>query len=73
MLCIQLYYRHVYSSGISQGHRLCSQDVKGPRDPCIDRDKMIETVYWYVTCYKEAFIIGLIVGLALRIKYVSVK
>jgi hypothetical protein len=42
MLCIQLHYRHVYSSGISQGHRLCSQDVKGPRDTCIDRDKMID-------------------------------
>jgi hypothetical protein len=27
----------------------------------------------YMACYKEAFIIGLIVGLALRIKYVSVK
>lgn len=30
---------------------------------------MIETIYWYVTCYKEAFIIGLICGLALKVKY----
>jgi hypothetical protein len=29
---------------------------------------MVEVVYWYITCYKEAFIIGLLCGIALRIK-----